>query len=89
MSAYLKKNLPKYILKEIPKGIPLNPSLEAEDVQKFCSVLKIAAKKIDKDLTRLQRIDTIFSGTTCVQVMLRGDLLLCANTGDSRAVIGR
>ena len=51
--------------------------------------MDLATKRTDKDLGCLQRIDTLFSGSTCVQVLLRGELILCANTGDSRAVIGR
>ena len=34
-------------------------------------------------------IDINFSGTTAVSVLLRGSLCLCANAGDSRAIIGQ
>jgi serine/threonine protein phosphatase PrpC len=33
-------------------------------------------------------IDLSFSGTTSVSVVVRGDFLLTANLGDSRAVLG-
>ena len=33
--------------------------------------------------------DIRFSGSTCVMVTLFGDRLLCANVGDSRAVLAR
>jgi serine/threonine protein phosphatase PrpC len=33
-------------------------------------------------------IDIQFSGTTYVSVLVRGDLLLASNVGDSRAVLG-
>ena len=34
-------------------------------------------------------IDVNFSGTTAVNVLIRGEVLYCANTGDSRAILGR
>jgi len=41
------------------------------------------------DLFSNPMCDIQFSGTTCTSVLLRGDLLLCANVGDSRAILGR
>lgn len=41
------------------------------------------------DLFSSPMCDIQFSGTTCTSVLLRGDLLLCANVGDSRAILGR
>jgi serine/threonine protein phosphatase PrpC len=34
-------------------------------------------------------IDTNFSGSTCVSVIVTSEKFICANVGDSRAVIGR
>lgn len=33
------------------------------------------------------RIDAMFSGTTCVMTMFNKDLIVCANSGDSRAIL--
>jgi serine/threonine protein phosphatase PrpC len=33
-------------------------------------------------------IDASFSGTTCVTVLVMGSHVVCANVGDSRAIIG-
>ena len=42
-----------------------------------------------EELKTHNSIDIAFSGSTLVSVLIRGDLALCANVGDSRAVIGR
>lgn len=46
-----------------------------------------AFKKTHTDLAN-NHIDFAFSGTTSVIVFLAGSFLLCANVGDSRAVLG-
>ena len=43
--------------------------------------------KTDSDL-QARDFDVNYSGTTVVSVMLAGTTLICANVGDSRAVIG-
>ncbi len=45
-------------------------------------------KKINNDLITTSQIDTTFSGSTCVTLLVTPSSLLCANTGDSRAVLG-
>ena len=45
-------------------------------------------KKIE-DLFEPNDIDTNFSGSTIVSVIIQGNLLTCANIGDSRAVLGK
>ena len=45
--------------------------------------------KTNNDLFTNPIVDIQFSGTTCTSVLIRGDLLLCANVGDSRAILGR
>ena len=45
--------------------------------------------KTHSDLRKKPDLDAKFSGTTAVSVLIRGNLCFCANTGDSRAIIGR
>ena len=33
------------------------------------------------------RIDAMFSGTTCVMTFFNNDMIVCANSGDSRAIL--
>ena len=52
------------------------------------TVLVESFKKVSGDLSR-QAFDSTYSGSTCVTVVFTGNMLLCANVGDSRAVLGR
>ena len=40
-------------------------------------------------MLRDQTFDTFYSGCTSVTILLKDDELICANVGDSRAIIGR
>ena len=48
--------------------------------------MRSAFYKTDNDLAK-QTFDSTYSGTTCVSVILSVPRLLCANVGDSRAVL--
>lgn len=52
------------------------------------TVLIESFKKVTSDLSH-QSFDTTYSGATCVTVVLAGSFLICANVGDSRAVLAR
>ena len=40
-------------------------------------------------LSNCDVIDTVFSGSTCVSLIYTPEKVICANVGDSRAVLGR
>jgi len=50
-------------------------------------ILKRAFRHAERDLGKNEDIDANFSGTTCVMVFQIGERLICANVGDSRAII--
>ena len=50
-------------------------------------IIKRAFRHAERDLEKNSDIDANFSGTTCVMVMQIGEKLLCANVGDSRAIM--
>ena len=50
-------------------------------------ILKRLFRHAERDLEKGGDIDANFSGTTCVMVFQVGDRLLCANVGDSRAIM--
>ena len=52
------------------------------------TVLVESYKQVVSDLGR-QSFDSVYSGSTSVTVVFAGGSLICANVGDSRAVLGR
>ena len=50
-------------------------------------ILKRAFRHAERDISKNDDIDANFSGTTCVMVFQIGERLICANVGDSRAII--
>jgi len=50
-------------------------------------IIKRAFRHAERDLEKNADIDSSFSGTTCVMVFQVGEKILCANVGDSRAIM--
>ena len=50
-------------------------------------IVKRVFRHAERDLGKNSDIDANFSGTTCVMVFQVGEKLLCANVGDSRAIL--
>ena len=55
--------------------------------KKECDIIKRAFKHAERDLEKNTDIDANFSGTTCVMVLQVGEKIVCANVGDSRAIM--
>uniref|UniRef100_A0ACD5TGQ3 Uncharacterized protein n=1 Tax=Avena sativa TaxID=4498 RepID=A0ACD5TGQ3_AVESA len=47
-----------------------------------------AAAAVDEELRRSRRLDAFNSGCTALSIVKRGDMMVVANVGDSRAVLG-
>jgi serine/threonine protein phosphatase PrpC len=50
-------------------------------------ILKRAFRHAERDIGKNSDIDANFSGTTCVMVFQVGEKIICANVGDSRAIM--
>ena len=50
-------------------------------------ILKRVYRHAERDLEKTGDIDANFSGTTCVMVFQIGEKIICANVGDSRAIM--
>ena len=50
-------------------------------------ILKRVYRHAERDLEKNTEIDANFSGTTCVMVFQVGERIICANVGDSRAIM--
>ncbi len=55
--------------------------------KKECDIIKRAFRHAERDLEKNTDIDANFSGTTCVMVFQVGERIVCANVGDSRAIM--
>lgn len=88
MSGYLKENLPANLSKNFTKkSINLN-STNAFDPS-FQGLIKETFITTNNQMTLDLRVDTNFSGSTCVSLIYTPTKLTTINVGDSRAVLGR
>ena len=83
VSRFLKNHLAEYF-EEFLESYKKNNN-KGNAVQQ---AYKSAVKKCEESMNS-NKIDVSFSGTTAVSVIIQGDLLTCANIGDSRAVLGK
>ena len=84
VSKYLINNLPKNLNKELKKT-----NKYIADRKTLYSTMKQVFINTNKDLCKNPNIDTQFSGSTCVTIILTKNKIISGNAGDSRAVMGR
>lgn len=87
VSDFLRNNLPKELSNSL-----IHKDLETKDVKlkkNIFNIIESTFLKINNMLSDDKSINTCFSGTTCVSVIYTPKKLICANVGDSRAVLGR
>jgi serine/threonine protein phosphatase PrpC len=83
VSAYLKEHLPVSLNNEFK-----NKKLSLSD-SKVNKVIEEVFVSLNSRLFNDATMDTNFSGSTCVSVIYSPEKIICANVGDSRAVLGR
>jgi len=82
----------KYLITNLPNN--LNTALKKTNKyishkETLYSTLKQVFVETNKSLCKVPTIDTKFSGSTCVTIILTKNKIISANAGDSRAVMGR
>ena len=83
----------KYFTSFCKKNKKMNSSNSSEDQifyrlkKNDYDVLKRVFRHAERDLEKNDDIDANFSGTTCVMVFQVGERIICANVGDSRAIM--
>jgi serine/threonine protein phosphatase PrpC len=82
-SHYAADETPKQLVKAMNK----HGGLTSLDGDKFNTIYTKAFVETDRMLHNSSNIDDCLSGTTGVTVLQKGDRLLVANVGDSRAII--
>ena len=87
ISTYLVNNLPQNLNKNIINQNIKN--LSTERLSSLSKVLKSTFIQTNINLNTDERIDSTFSGSTCVTVLFTPTRLICINVGDSRCVMGK
>ena len=87
VSDFIKNNLPKELSKSLNKKDILTDDTKSK--KKIFNIIDDVFITINDKLTYNDSINSLYSGTTCVSVIYTPKKLICANIGDSRAVLGR
>ena len=82
----------KYLITHLPSN--LNKALKKTNKyihhkETLYKTMKEVFIKTNKDLCKSPLVDTQFSGSTCVTIILTKNKIISGNAGDSRAVMGR
>ena len=88
----LGHDVSKYLINHLPEN--LNKALKKTNKyinhkETLYKTMKEVFIKTNKDLCSSPFIDTQFSGSTCVTIILTKNEIISGNAGDSRAVMGR
>ena len=87
VSGFIKRVLPKDLSIAL-----MNKEILTTDKNKKKKIYNIIGStfiRVNEKLISNESINSIFSGTTCVSLIYTPIKLICANIGDSRAVVGR
>lgn len=77
----------QYIKENLPKIIDTNFNLQNPDMDQISQIMQISVSQLTSSIEN-SRIDLESSGSTLNSLLISGDKLVCANIGDSRAVLG-
>ena len=84
-----------YLVNTLPQNMNINlinlniSNLSMESSIKIFPVILSTFVATNIDMTEDDRVDSTYSGSTCVSLFYTPSKLICANVGDSRCVIGK
>ena len=84
-----------YLVNTLPQNMNTNllnlniPSLSTEPSAKIYPIISSTFVSTNIEMTEDDRVDSSFSGSTCVSLFYTPEKLICANVGDSRCVVGK
>ena len=87
VSGFIKRILPKELSNSLYHKDILTNDKNAK--KKIYNTIGETFIRVNEKLISNESINSIFSGTTCVSVIYTPIKLICANIGDSRAVLGK
>ena len=85
VSSYIIKTLPLLLISDFQKE---NITLSSPFKYIKNQIIK-SFQKLNKNLLKKSEINTIFSGSTCIIIIITEDKIICSNCGDSRGIIGK
>ena len=86
VSGYLVNTLPQNMNINL---ITANINLSTESLIKLDPIILSTFVSTNIDMTQDERVDSSFSGSTCVSLFFTPGRLICANVGDSRCILGK
>jgi serine/threonine protein phosphatase PrpC len=89
VSGFIKKMLPMHLDRQFPQHMKNAVGTMDEELTHLTTVFTSAYLHLNSDLLKRPTIDSSFSGSTAVSVLIRGNLAIGANAGDSRAILGK
>ena len=87
ISTYLVNNLPHNMNKKIMSKNLKN--LSNTDISVLSKLFQETFKETNISLNSDERIDSSYSGSTCVSILFTPNKLYCINVGDSRSILGK
>lgn len=85
VSSYIIKTLPLLLTSDFQKE---NITLYSPFKYIKNQIIK-SFQKLNKNLLKKSEINTIFSGSTCIIIIITEEKIICSNCGDSRGIIGK
>ena len=87
VSQYISLSLPKQMHNQFQlKNIS---NISTYNSKKLHAIITDVFIKLNSEIILNKSIDTTFSGSTCVSLILTPTKLICANAGDSRCIVGK
>ncbi|KAI5018273.1 probable protein phosphatase 2C 48 isoform X2 [Hordeum vulgare subsp. vulgare] len=94
VSKAVRDSLPPSLLCRWQEAVALTSLIDGEKKLGDCQFdlwkqsYLAAAAAVDEELRRSRRLDAVNSGSTALSIVKKGDTMVIANVGDSRAVLG-
>ena len=87
ISTYLVNNLPQNMSNSISKNKIKN--LSTVNIDLISNIFRETYIQTNSQMNHDERIDSSFSGSTCVSLLFTPTKVFCINVGDSRCIIGQ
>ena len=87
ISFYLKEHLPNNLMNGFAEKNIFN--LSELNITLISEIVEYIFQKTNKEMNEDERIDSSFSGSTCISSIFTPERLFCINVGDSRCVLGK